>query len=254
MRVFFKSILFTFIIGMIWINGELLWSNRLFLNEPRIHVIREGEFLSKIAQMYYGKASYWRALALINRAPDPDRIYPGEQIILPDAGAIARVARARRLSEVNEIVSMQEQEAVLESESMLSRFIAQRQGQTSEAEQKQETAIPVAGPEPQPAAATEQEPSYPVIESESVPQPAPPASVSSESGSAGWFWPVFLGSAVLIGGVVFYFRRRRDLNQDPDDEPDEEPIWKDMEQQPSAQKTANGKRAGADKRELMLSS
>jgi LysM repeat protein len=87
--------------------GNLL-SNLLRLEQPLSHEIKDGDWLSKISQQYYGDPSYWKELALVNRAPSGDRIFPGERVIVPDFDAIQRVRQARRLSDVNEVVNLQE--------------------------------------------------------------------------------------------------------------------------------------------------
>ncbi|MFQ5650135.1 MAG: hypothetical protein ACE5IY_09350 [bacterium] len=86
-----------------------LLSRLLRLEQPIIHEIQEGEWLSKIAIQYYDDASYWKELGLINRAPDGDKIYPGEQIIVPSFDVIQKIRQTRRLSAVNEFVRAQQQ-------------------------------------------------------------------------------------------------------------------------------------------------
>jgi hypothetical protein len=91
--------------------AENLLSKFLRLEQPATHEIQSGDWLSKLAQEYYGDASYWRELALINRAPDGDLIFPGEKVIVPSFAAIQEIRRSRSLSTVNELVG--EQEAIL---------------------------------------------------------------------------------------------------------------------------------------------
>ena len=122
MKALLKGLTWLATAVLLWFHGEALLSNRLFLDEPTIHVVQKGEYLSDIAKRYYGNSDYWRALALINRAPNASRIYPGEKIILPDARIVAKIARAKRLSDVNEMVRLQERVAKLEQESDNTRF------------------------------------------------------------------------------------------------------------------------------------
>lgn len=235
MRIILKAFMLTLLLGAVWIHGETLWGNRLFLNEPRIHVIQKGEYLSEIAKRYYGNGNYWRALALINRAPNPDRVYPGEQIILPDAGAVARIARARRLSEVNEIVSLQEQQAVLEDPTMARAFVsAQQPTEPPKPVKKTVSAASENGGQREAMALNADEEAAPqVAEPLPVVDPAFEAEVVGESppttekASGGWLWPVVLVSALLIGGIVLLVRRRR--ANALEDLPDEEPVWSGME-------------------------
>ncbi len=86
--------------------GNLL-SNLLRLDQPLSHEIKDGDWLSKISQQYYGDPSYWRELALINRAPNGDKIFPGEKVVVPSFDAIQKVRQARSLSDVNAVVDLQ---------------------------------------------------------------------------------------------------------------------------------------------------
>jgi nucleoid-associated protein YgaU len=56
------------------------------MTEPTFYTIQTGDTLSKIAKARYGRASAWRALFEANREviEDPDLIYPGQQIRIPD--------------------------------------------------------------------------------------------------------------------------------------------------------------------------
>ncbi len=83
-------------------------SRFLRLDQPTTYEIQEGDWLSKIALRYYGDVSYWRELELVNRAPNGNRIYPGEKLIVPSFEAIQKIRRARTLSDVNGVVELQE--------------------------------------------------------------------------------------------------------------------------------------------------
>jgi nucleoid-associated protein YgaU len=55
--------------------------------EPRFYTVQKGDSLSKIAQQHYGDANKWRQLHEANRevvGSDPDKIYPGQQIRIPE--------------------------------------------------------------------------------------------------------------------------------------------------------------------------
>lgn len=106
-RFLFSVVLMGLLVLFMEPAGNLL-SNFLRLDQPRTHQIAEGDWLSKVAKKYYGDASYWQELALINRAPDGDLIFPGEEIIVPSFEAIREVRTSRRLSAVNDIVEMQQ--------------------------------------------------------------------------------------------------------------------------------------------------
>ncbi|HZH42850.1 MAG TPA: LysM peptidoglycan-binding domain-containing protein [Lysobacter sp.] len=52
----------------------------------RTYVVRSGDTLSEIAERFYGRASRWRALFEANRdrIDDPDRIFPGQELRIPE--------------------------------------------------------------------------------------------------------------------------------------------------------------------------
>lgn len=52
----------------------------------RIHTVQAGDYLVKIAQLYYGDGTLWRRIHDANRTtigPNPDKIYPGQRLIIP---------------------------------------------------------------------------------------------------------------------------------------------------------------------------
>lgn len=85
-------------------QDSILWSYRLFLDQPIIHNLEKGEYLSQLSIKYYGSPDYWRALALINRAPNPDLVHPKESIIIPDLESVKKLNKARTITEVNKLV------------------------------------------------------------------------------------------------------------------------------------------------------
>ncbi len=114
MRKYFMATLLLIVFVCCLEPARTLLSRFLLLEQPTIHQIQEGEWLSKVAIEYYGDASYWRELGLINRAPDGNRVYPGEQIIVPSFEVVEQIRKTRRLSTVNELV--QKQRALLASQ------------------------------------------------------------------------------------------------------------------------------------------
>lgn len=110
-----KRFLFTVVLMALLVvfmdPAETLLSKFLRLEQPTVHEIQKGEWLSKVAQQFYGDASYWKELALINRAPDGDLIFPGEKVVIPSFDAIQKIRKSRRLSIVNELVD--EQQSIL---------------------------------------------------------------------------------------------------------------------------------------------
>ncbi|UCE07760.1 MAG: LysM peptidoglycan-binding domain-containing protein [bacterium] len=107
-----KKILITVIVLALLIIGyaydQFGWCKRLLLGGPTTHVIQEGEYLSQIAREHYGRADYWRELALINRAPDCNLVFPGEEIIIPSLDVVKEIRRTRWLSKVNAYVRNEE--------------------------------------------------------------------------------------------------------------------------------------------------
>lgn len=55
--------------------------------EPRFYEVQAGDSLSKIAKQVYGDATKWKALFEANREviKDPDLIYPGQKIRIPES-------------------------------------------------------------------------------------------------------------------------------------------------------------------------
>ncbi len=51
----------------------------------RSYTIKSGDSLSKLAKQFYGDASAWNKIYEANQGliKDPDKIYPGQQIIIP---------------------------------------------------------------------------------------------------------------------------------------------------------------------------
>jgi nucleoid-associated protein YgaU len=54
---------------------------------PRSYTVQNGDTLSGIAERYYGSASKWRLIYEANRdlIKDPDLIYPGQTVRIPEA-------------------------------------------------------------------------------------------------------------------------------------------------------------------------
>jgi hypothetical protein len=117
MKKLFLSLFFAAGIFVLWSQGEILFGNRRFLDEARVHKIQKGEYLSKLAEQYYGDPQRWRELALLNRAPNPDHVEVGEQILVPAANAVSEISRARTLTEVNTLFNAQDKLASREPSS-----------------------------------------------------------------------------------------------------------------------------------------
>lgn len=114
MKKIFLSLFFTLAVFAVWSHGEMLFGKLLLLEEPRIHKVEKGEYLSKLAQQYYGDPQRWRELALVNRAPNPNHLEVGEEVLVPAANVVAELARAQTLTRVNELTRAQQQIATRE--------------------------------------------------------------------------------------------------------------------------------------------
>ena len=54
---------------------------------PRTYEVKKGDSLSKIAKHIYGDANRWKQIfeANTDKLKDPDKIFPGQVLIIPDA-------------------------------------------------------------------------------------------------------------------------------------------------------------------------
>ncbi len=192
MKKLFLTLFFAAGIFMLWSHGEMLFGNRLFLDEPRVHKIEKGEYLSKLAKQYYGDPQRWRELALINRAPNPDHVEVGEEILVPAANAVTEISRARTLTKVNTLFGEQQTLATRQS----SPAITQTDPATTTAPSSEIT----------PGNGTTA-PHQTVVEN-SAPAVTEPVSTKTE-----FPWPLAgAGAAVIViatAGFVFYRRRQK---------------------------------------------
>ena len=108
MKKFLLTVLFAALLLGLFAREELVWCKRLLTGEATLHTIQDGEYFSKLSQSYYGTAEYWRELALINRAPNADLVFPGETVIIPGPEAIKELHAANSLTGVNTIVESQQ--------------------------------------------------------------------------------------------------------------------------------------------------
>jgi len=56
------------------------------IETQRFHVVRRGDTLSEISQTYYGSSAKWRKIFDANKETikSPDRLSPGQKLIIPD--------------------------------------------------------------------------------------------------------------------------------------------------------------------------
>ena len=68
--------------------------------EPRVYVVQAGDTLRRIAETELGDADRWPLIFALNRRriTDPDLIFPGQQLTLPDAGTTAPVPQVHRVA------------------------------------------------------------------------------------------------------------------------------------------------------------
>jgi len=114
-----KYILATLFLGLFVLflePAETLLSNFLRIEQPIIHEVEDGEWLSKIALEYYGDPTFWKELELINRAPEGNLVFPGEKVMVPSFKIIQQIRNSKRLSEVNKLIK--EQQSILISTSV----------------------------------------------------------------------------------------------------------------------------------------
>jgi hypothetical protein len=188
MKKIFLTLFFAAGIFVLWSHGEMVWSNRRFLDEPRVHKIEKGEYLSRLAQQYYGDPQRWRELALVNRAPNPNHVEVGEEILVPAASVVAEIGRAHTLTKVNALVNDQKKLVREPSQPITENTPATTPTSSGEVTTGNGTAEPVA----------------PV---EETPVPIATAPVANET-SFPWLW-IGLGLIVLaLAGIVIYRRRQ----------------------------------------------
>ncbi|MCE7943703.1 MAG: LysM peptidoglycan-binding domain-containing protein [Chlorobi bacterium CHB1] len=110
-----KKVLLTAFCGVVLLlvmaHDNLLMSRLRWLESPQVHHVQKGESLSKLAKEHYGDTDYWRELALVNRAPNPNHIEPDEKILLPAANVMEDLRKARTISSVNSLVDQQQMAA-----------------------------------------------------------------------------------------------------------------------------------------------
>ncbi len=194
---------------LVMAHDNLLLSRLRWLESPQVHNVQKGESLSKLAKEHYGDTDYWRELALVNRAPNPNHIEPDEKILLPAANVMQELRKARTISSVNSLVNQQQTAAKASPD-----HGSYSRSEPSVVSTGNPNATPVAGVDSPPS-------SSPNASAQETTQPQPLASQPrpESSGGLSWFW-LILG-LVLIGGViafVLYRRRQEELAQAQDED------------------------------------
>ncbi|MDZ7290036.1 MAG: LysM peptidoglycan-binding domain-containing protein [candidate division KSB1 bacterium] len=192
MKKFLLLLFFACGIFLLLSQGEVLWSKLNFLDAPRVHKVQKGESLSKLAKQYYGDAQRWRELAIVNRAPKPNHLEVGEEILLPSATVINELRRSRTITRVNALVGEQEKIAVR----------ATPESPQTLRQSGEPTAVPVETP----AASSGQ--STNLVPETSPEVMAPPAEPITESSGFPWFW-LAIALIIIAGAAAFLWYRRK---------------------------------------------
>jgi hypothetical protein len=104
-----KKILFTLLLAFMVVlflhPGRGVLSKFLGMKQPKLHQVQRSEWLSKIALRYYGDSSYWRELALLNRAPDHRLLRHGEEVIVPSFRIIQEIRRTKKFFNVAHLIN-----------------------------------------------------------------------------------------------------------------------------------------------------
>jgi hypothetical protein len=189
-KLFISMIILGFFIGIF--SNEITLIAEVYLGEPIIHVVQEGESISKISKKYYDNAFYWRELALINMAPNPDLIIAGEEILIPSLDIIQQLNKAKTISTVKNLV-ISKHLAVKESERNNTDLAEKK----SSAPQKRLNQPTDTGVKANPSI-------------RKSPEPRGAAMNTKKAGGFPWIW--FIALVLLMGGAVgLYLYRRRQL-------------------------------------------
>jgi len=200
MKKFFLTLLFTCGFFLLLSQNEILWSKRRSLDEPRVHRVQKGESLSQLAKQHYGSAKRWRELALVNRAPKPNHLEVGEEILLPSATVINKLRRSRTITRVNTLVGEQDNTITAKTPEMT--------------QQAAPTNLPDATPQTE-ALAGNPESNNPVPEttSETV---IPSHDTTTEASAFPWFWLAV--GVMLIAGIAGFIWYRRQQTEKAENE------------------------------------
>lgn len=142
MKKFMITLVMVSVVLGLFSEENILWCKKLIFNEPTYHIVQKGEFFSRLSKQYYGTANYWRELALINRAPNKDLVFPGEKVIIPSLDAVKKLSKSRSLTAVNEIVKT-EHDWIAKNGNVTTTPLASSSGETATVKTK-----PTAVPEP----------------------------------------------------------------------------------------------------------
>jgi hypothetical protein len=140
---------------------------------------------------------------MVNRAPKPDHIEVGEEILLPSAAVIKELSRSRTLTRVNALVGNEEKIAVRPAPEPANGFTERREPTNGT-----ETAAPVETP-----MTTTDEESGIVPETTSPEAFTPVTDTVIENTGFPWFW-LAIGLILVAGIVGFIWYRRKQSRED----------------------------------------
>ncbi|MBN1997355.1 LysM peptidoglycan-binding domain-containing protein [candidate division KSB1 bacterium] len=191
-----KALFFIFVTGVIvlgyYAEDQFLWCTRLFSNDPNVHTVQKGEYFSKLSQHYYGTAEYWKELALVNRAPNSNLVFPGEKIIIPGVEAIKKLHKTQSLTVVNDIVNGQE------------NWLAEHRVTNDERPNIAVTELPSSTQKPAAVSSPTGQ-----VEQQSTKSEKAPVVVSKKS-TVPWLliWTLVAVAAVIGGGLYYMYGRK----------------------------------------------
>lgn len=200
--------LFALFIGLGIILGifskEVSLMAEAYLGNSTTHTVKKGESLSLIAKQYYGDPYLWKELSLVNMAPNPDLILPGEQITIPSAETIHKLNEAKTISTVKDLVVVEEtalnKSPEPEKDSQLT-MNSQEQPNSPDSETTEDEVIPLT-----------------IVEEDIS---------AAESEAAGFPWIWLIAAVFLIGGLIglAMYRRRQNIDSaNPNDVQETKPV------------------------------
>ncbi len=210
MKRFLGTILLTGLVVLLAEPVQIVLSNFLRIEQPATHAIQEGEWLSKLAQKYYGDVTFWKELALVNRAPNGNIVFPGEEIVIPSFAAIEEIRKSRSLSAVNSV--MQNQEGILAGR-VKNETVPTGMAHREEKRDESASQVKTDGHAGSSAGLASKAPPAP------RPVRKPAKAATAEVAQPGFFTtPMLTGLAVLgvilVIGIVLFVRRRREQTEE----------------------------------------
>lgn len=111
MRNFVMSFVIVLTLSLNLVSETMVQAEVQTNSTPTHYQIKRGENLQKVSRQFYGAKKYWQDLALVNRIPKADDIWPGETIFVPTPATIRKLHRAGSLSKVNRLLEQEQLQA-----------------------------------------------------------------------------------------------------------------------------------------------